>query len=57
LPYDSAGPPPSKEMAEVFNYCRERWLTGSSSGLWRHSHHVAWGSSVIIPTGRALLST
>jgi hypothetical protein len=24
LPYDSAGPPPSKEMAEVFNYCRER---------------------------------
>ncbi|XP_046145366.1 uncharacterized protein LOC123988658 [Osmia bicornis bicornis] len=53
-PYDSEGPPPTRELSELPDYCK---VNGLQLVIWcdANAHHIVWGSSNINKRGEALL--
>jgi len=54
LPYDLSDLPPSKELADLVEYCKDRELP-LLDGCYTNAHHICWGSSDINRRGEALL--
>ncbi|XP_029054193.1 uncharacterized protein LOC114881543 [Osmia bicornis bicornis] len=54
LPFDSAGPPPTRELRELVDYCKVNGLQ-LLIGCHANAHHIVWGSSNINRRGEALL--
>ncbi|XP_029054595.1 uncharacterized protein LOC114881878 [Osmia bicornis bicornis] len=54
LPYDSEGPPPTRELRELVDYCKVRGLQ-LVIGCDANAHHIVWDSSDINKRGEALL--
>lgn len=54
LPYDSPNPPPTEELENLVNYCKDKRLP-LLIGCDANAHHTVWGSSDVNARGRELL--